>query len=233
MTSVTFKLDDLYNTEAEFTLPDGKVISVRILTDAEVTMRDLEAVKAASAVEVELRDEETDRYKDTMGPLQPLGQDSLVAVVMAVASATMREEVQRDHPFRYIPFPDDASEEEKRETVERREEHEAKVRQRRSEELSKRLSERHDELEVLEEDVLLKRAEGALISTEAFNRRIDEFYCQTIYMSCRLDGKPAFDLDAIRKHGNSDGLNETVFRRLTDVYSEIDTADPWVLQKHP
>ena len=232
MTSVTFKLDDLYNTEAEVTLPDDKVIQVRTLTEAEANVRELEAIKAASAVEAEMKDEATQKHKDLIEPLQQLTHDGRVAVTMSVAELTMREEVARDKPFRYIPFPDDATEEEKRDVMLRRDEHEAKVRQDRSEELSRRLTRRREELQELEDGVLLERSRAALVGTEAFNKRIDEFYSQTVYMSARHNGKPAFKLEAVRNHGKGDGLNEKVYRRLLEVYGEIDSVDPWVLQKH-
>lgn len=233
MTDVTFKLDDLYNTEAEVVLPDGKAITVRTLTDAEILVRELEAIKAASAVEVIMRDKDSQEYKDLIEPLQQLDGESMIAIIVAVAETTMREEVQRAYPFRYIPFPDDATEEEKRDVMVRREEHEARMRQERSAELSKRLAARREELRELDEEALKKRTETALIGTEAFSRRIDEFYCQTVYMSSRLNGKPVFTLEAVRNHGKSNGLNETVFKKILEVYGQCDTADPWVLQKHP
>jgi hypothetical protein len=231
--SVTFKLDDLYNTEAEVALPDGKVILVRTLTDAEVNHRELEAIKAASVVEAEFEDETSQRYKDLIEPLQRLDHDGLVAIIMAVQEVVIREEVVRENPFRYVPFPDDATEDEKRDVMRRREEQEAQVRQRRSEEISRRLSARREEMQILEDDDLMKRAKRALVNTEAFNRRIEEFYTQTVYQSTWLDSKHPFKLEAVRGHGKRDGLNEKVFRKILEVYGEIDTADPWVLQKHP
>ncbi|NIQ88604.1 MAG: hypothetical protein GWN93_05810 [Deltaproteobacteria bacterium] len=234
MTDVEFRLDKLYNTEAVVTLPDGSVVTVRVLTDAEVQIRELAATKAAGAVERQLRDKDSEEYEDLIAPLQQLDRDGHEAIVMSIAAITMSEEVQREYAFRYIPFPDDATEEERRETLEARDEHEARIQRQRSEELSRRLAARREELKVLDEDTLRTRAESATVRTQAFNDRLEEFYCQTVYMSCR-DSKdaPAFDLESVRRHGKSDGLNGTVYRRLLDIYTEIDIADPWVLQKHP
>ena len=231
---VEFRLDDLYNTEAFLGLPDGTEITVRTLTDAESQIRDSAARAAAGAVEKRLRDSESEEYADLMTPLQHADRDGMMAIIMSIAAITMSQEVQNEYPYRYIPFPDEATEEERREVIERREEHEARVRQSRSEELSRRLAARREELLILDEDDLRSRAERALIATESFNNRVSEFYAQTVYMSCRNgDDRPMFELDDVRRHGRSDGLNESVYRRLLEVYQEIDQVDPWVLQKHP
>ena len=234
MIDVSFTLDELYNTEARVTLPNDKVVTVRTLTDAEVNMRDLASLEASSRKEEELSDKTGEQYLSMIEPLERLDPPDLIAIIMAVRERLVDERVRSEYPFRYIPFPDEATEDERREVLTKRREHEERVRQRRSEEKSRRLTEEREELESLSEEELLGRATNNLVRTEMFTAQMAEFYAQTLHLACRDDGdKPVFDLGVIRRHGRKDGLNEMVFSRLLEVYGEIDTTDPWELEKHP
>ena len=228
-----FRLDDLYNTEAVVTMPDGSEVLVRTLTEAEVSVRDLAATRASKDAEDVLRDEESSEHDELIKPLDGLSREELSAVIMGFAMVAIRREVQEDYPYRYIPFPEDATEEEKEETLRRRDEHEARVRQNRSEELSKRMVQRREELSDLDEEQLHARSVMAMVRAQKLNARIEEFNVQTLYMACRNEnGKPFFDEDIVRRHGTRDGLNDSVYKKLLSVYAELDRADPWLLQKH-
>lgn len=234
MIEVSFRLDDLYNTEATVTLPDERVITVRTLTDAEVNLRDLASLEASSVVEEQYSDEGSEDYKSLIGPIELLDPPDLIAIIMAVRERFIGERVNSEHPFRYIPFPDKASEEEKREVLTRRRESEAKVIHRRSEEKSATLIKERTDLEELDDPgELLRRAKNSMMNTEMFTARVSEFYAQTVYLSCTEDGDLAFDLETLQRQGRKDGLNAKVFNRLLEVYGEIDIADPWILEKHP
>jgi len=228
------QLDDLFNVEATVTLPGGEAIIVRTLTDAEIQMRDKASITAAAAVEAKLLDKESDEHKEMIEPLQQLGRDDLIIIIMAVADVTTRAEVEREYPYRYVPLPDDASEEEKREVTRRQEESEARVLHLRSEEVSTRLTDIANKLSELDEDKLRSRAVNAAMQSSIFNAKYEEFIVQTVYMSARIGsgkGRNRFDLEHVKGHGKKDGLNENVFRYLLQVYGTVDTADPWELQK--
>lgn len=233
MDEVSFRLDDLYNTEADITLPDGQVITVRTMTDAEVNVRELASLEVSSVIEERLSDKGDPEYLSLIAPLEHLDPPDLIAVIMAVKTRYIEDRVRAEFPFRYIPFPDDATDEEKRDVLTRRRESEAKVQQRRSEVQSERGAKERADLEELDHDELRARATNALVSTEMFTARLTEYYAQTIFMACvDEDGSPTFDLEAVRKHGTRGGLNEKVFQRLMSVYNEIDDVDPWILEKH-
>ena len=205
---------------------------MRTLTDAELSLRELTSLEASSVTEERLEDEASEEYKSIIAPLSRLDPPDLIAVIMAVRGRFIEERVRSEFPFRYIPFPDDATEEEKREVLTSRREHEATVRQKRSEDYSTRMAKDRGELEGLDTEELIAKAKNALISTEVFTAKLTEFHIQTIYMACVVDGKPAFDFDVVKNHGTKGGLNDRVFSRLLGVYGEVDTADPWELEKH-
>lgn len=228
-----FRLDDLYNTEATVTMPDGSEVLVRTLTEAEVSVRDLAATRASKDADDVLRDEESEENDELIKPLADLNRTELEAVIMGFAMVALRRDVQEEYPYRYIPFPEDATEDEKEDTLRQRDEHEARVRQNRSEELSRRMTARRDELQELDDEQLHDRAVKAMVRAQKLNARIEEFNVQTLCMACRNEkGEPFFKEDVVRRHGKRDGLNDAVYRKLLGVYAEVDTADPWGLQKH-
>ena len=229
-----FRLDDLYNVEATLELPHGDSVVVRTLTEAEVQLRDEASLAAGAQVEQRLRDKDGDEYKELIEPLTDMPPEALVEIVMAMEATVIKAQVDRDIPFKFIPYPDDATDEERMQTIIQQEEHEARVIKLRAEVLESKLRRRREELEALDQESLVNIATNSLVQTSVWVARHDEFLAQTVYLASRngdSKGEPKWPLEFIERHGKKDGLNEHVFQEILRLYAEIDTADPWELQK--
>ncbi|MFA5637020.1 MAG: hypothetical protein WC977_14085 [Anaerovoracaceae bacterium] len=229
---IDFRLDDLYNTEAVVVLPDGEKVVVRTLTEAEVQLREQLAIARSAAVEADIKAEDGKLHTEMIEPLQQLGREELIAIILAVADVAERMKAEQDIPYVYVPAPEGADDAEKRKAMMDQEEVDAKVRQMRSERVSRELVRLRERLDELEDEKLVNRAVGAFVQSQLYNAKYEEFMVQTVVMATRkFDGEQRFDLETVRRHGKKDGLSERVFQRLLGAYGKVDSADPWELQK--
>lgn len=229
-----FKLDDLFNVEAEFELPNGEVVTVRVLTEAEVAERDDAALKAYRA-EQERYEKGTEEYEKVFGPLEEADTEALVYMCAAVEHSAQRIKVQRQYPMRYFPVPEEATTEEKIEVMRQQDAHEADIMAKREKALDEHVEKFIERMKQEEDrDKLMRRATRALIEMRGETERVKEFYAQTVHLAARKDGSdgpPYWPIEAVRKHGRRGGLSERVYNEILALYFQIDDADPWTLQK--
>lgn len=228
---IDFRLDELYNTEAVVTLPDDEKVVVRTLTEAEVQLRDHLAIARSAAVEADMT-KGGKLYEEMIEPLQQLGREELIAVILTVADVAERMKAEQEIHNVYVPTPDGADDAERRKAIIEQEEVDARVRQLRSERVSTALTKLREKLNDQTDETLLARATGAFVQSQLYNAKYEEFMVQTVLMSTRDSaGEQRFDVEKVRKHGKKDGLSERVYQKLLAAYAKVDSADPWELQK--
>jgi hypothetical protein len=228
-----FQLDDLYNICAELPLPGDDVAYVRVLTEPEVQQRDEAAMEAYRVREDELRDEEGDEYKRVIEPLDEAEEDTLVAIILSIEAVRFNLEAIRQHPFRFMPYPDEATPQERADVMRKQDEHEAAVRGTRSRVTNEKIETYRGKLQERDEEKLRRQAINALITAQADTERQKEFQIQTVHLSTRKDstkGPPYWDLETVRMHGMG-GLGEQVYNTVLSTYFQLDNLDPWELQK--
>jgi len=231
--TVDFQLDDLFNVEAVMTLPDGKEVVVRVLTEPEVQEREDSALRAYEREDKKLSDKEGDEYKRVLAPLDDATVDVLISLITAVDATRYSVRVARDYPLRFFPYPDDATTEEKIAIMRQEDEHEAMVREKRRKAVEEHMLKFRENLSLKTEGELRTMATNAIISASADTARQNEFQVQTVYLASRRGdskGAPFWTLDEVRNHGKG-GLSERIYNEVLSLYAQLDSTDPWTLQK--
>lgn len=232
--TTNFRLDTLFNVEADFPLPDGNSVTVRVLTETELQERDAQALRAYKEVEDQMRADDSEDRKNVIDPLSEADTEMLVAILAQIEAIRFSIEAVRMHPFRFFPFPDDASTEERVAILRQQDEHEAQVRERRRQAIEDHRESYKARIADRDVEDLRKMAERALIAAKADAARQEEFQVQTVYLSCRKgsQGEPYWPLEQVRLHGKGGGLSNRLYSEVQSLYYQLDSVDPWELQKN-
>lgn len=232
--TTNFRLDDLFNVEADVDLPDGTSVTVRVLTETELQERDAKALDAYKEVEDRMRADDDEERKAVIDPLSEADVETLVAILAQIEAIRYSVEAVRMYPFRFFPFPDDAEAEERVAILRQQDEHEAQVRERRRQAIEDHRESYKARIAGRDAEDLRKMAERALIAAKADAARQEEFQVQTVYLSCRdkETGKPYWPLEQVRLHDKHGGLSKRLYTELLSVYYQLDNVDPWELQKN-
>ena len=219
-------LDSLFRATQSVELPDGIVVQVRALGDAERRSRITASLRASIRLDERLEDTDSDEYMVYLVPLKKSSREDLLDIIQTwkenEASRTITDEI----PDEYLPFPDKASEEEMKEVLRKRETSEKSIAKRREDyvkkqgKLLRKMAEKWDEDELLREAMARKRT---LLS---LNETVNENAYQSVFMATEKDGKRYFEkIEDVR------GLNSDVLVRLYVAQQEVDSLDMWELTK--
>lgn len=231
-----FRLDDLYNVEAEVSLPDGSAVVVRVLTEAEVQERDQAALEAYAKVREEMTDEEGEMHQKVIAPLlkEDTPREALIWAAAAVQQTRLGLEAARQYPMQFFPFPENASTEERIDVMRQQDKHEASVRQARAESVERKIQAYVEGLQERDDAALRRIATQSLIEGRCEVARAEEFQVQTVHLATRegdSKGPPRWPVETVRQHGKKGGLSDRVYSEILAIYFRLDTADPWEMQK--
>jgi hypothetical protein len=232
--TTNFRLDELFNVEADFPLPDGKSVTIRVLTETEIQERDAQALRAYKEAEDHMQADDSEDRKNIIEPLEEANAEMLVAILAQLEAIRYSVEAVRLHPFRFFPFPDDAEAEERVAILRQQDKHEAEVRERRRQAVEDRRESYKARIQDRDVEDLRRMTARALIAAGADTARQEEFQVQTVYLSCRdgTQGPSYWSLEQVRQHGKKGGMSERVYKEVLSVYYQLDNVDPWELQKN-
>lgn len=220
-------LDDLCRPAVDKTLPNGKTVRVRALSDVERRTCDMEALALSARLARALGDKESREYQAYILPTLLEGSDERKRdAIVAYRSLTAVRESNRTVQSRYIPFPDNATDEERREVIDKRQAESLAVLERRAAETKRLIDETRQQIaEMIGEtlDAKLEREAKNAISSGLYS---DEFVRHTIYHACEFDGGAArffASVEAVRS------LPVAILNFLWDAYNEVDSIDPFLL----
>ena len=203
-------------------------ITVRALSDIDVQERRRVALEESATERDLLADEESDKYKELI--LEAIGEadDNTMRVAIAQFESSMAaDDVEDLLPFQYIPFPDKATLEERHEVIRKREEHEAKVRTQRVKYIEERIEKLRNKVEGWDTETLRRELERRIIGSWVLAKYTEVFQYQTLVLACFRDGKPMFgSWQEVRDH------SDKLVKRLFAAYREVDSIDPWLLEKN-
>lgn len=203
----------------------GHKLSVRCLSGPESQDRDRYSLMAGLTLEKKLRDHESEEYLTTLSGYKSLDREGLVAflTVNYVSEATSKAEEK--YPLLYQPFPDDALEDERRKTLETRQEIEAKRDKDVAIEVKRLLEQFEKSLADTPVDQLLVKVEGKAL-VHAINRASNDAYAYyALYLSvCDESGKRYFSSPE-----EPMGLPDTVTIMLIKEFKEVNSLDPLAL----
>lgn len=219
-------LNDLCTVCKQYTLPNRVVVSVRALSDVEQRQRELEALRLSATLAERLKDEQSADYQSIILPLLQGEPDALKNNLLAFKRIDATREAALTIRPRYLPFPDNASDEEKRDVVIAREKQNATIAEEKQVYVTKELEKTRLLLETLPDADLRHQLKRYAINGSSYNLYSDEYIRQTVYISTETeDGKRRYfaSVDEVRR------LNPKVRDFLWRAYVEVDSIDPFNL----
>lgn len=203
-------------------------ITVRALSDADVQqLRRLALEESAEEREI-LSDIESDRHKELVEDAIADADDEMMRdAIVQFGTATASEEAEESFPFSFIPFPDGATLEERHEVIRGRKEHEIEILTQRAKYITDRLDGLRKKVEGWDTETLERELETRIVSSWAMAKFTEVFQYQTLALSCFTDGEPVFSSwEDVRAY------SDKLVKKLFAAYREVDSVDPWELEKN-
>jgi hypothetical protein len=200
-------------------------ITVRALSDLDVRERDRVALEESRKEADRLRDEQSDGYGELIAPMLEMSEDEMRAAVVAFQGRQFWRDIEDELPFQYIPFPDEATLEERQEVLRKREAHEEEIRQERTEVIAKRLVAFNDKVQNWTLEVLKQEVMRRAVAAHSLAKYADVYQYMTLVLACLKNGKPLF-----KKWKDVPEMSSRALEKLFAAYREVDSVDPWELE---
>jgi hypothetical protein len=213
------RLDKLFRTTTDVELPGGRTVSVRVLSDPDIRVRDDMSQRAYRRVARAFRNEESEEYINNVAPLDDASDDSLRSLLVALHSVAVRHEAVREFRPAVIPEPEGATPDEKIEVEDKRDAEDERVQKERIAHIEGRLNKYRKSLKELDPKALLDRAKAGISAPFSTDAADEEFMCWTIHLS--TDG--AFEVEDVRN------MHPAIKDKLMEAYLEVDRIDPFDL----
>lgn len=118
-------LDRLFRPYKPFPIADRK-LTIRALSDPEQNGRSMYATNRGRRLEKSLKNPESELYQYRVIVLETMAVEELLIVLQQNRTNDVRRVVEKEHKLEFRPVPDEATDEEKREVYDLREEDERK-----------------------------------------------------------------------------------------------------------
>ena len=202
-------------------------VTVRALSDLDVRERDRIALEASREEADRLRDEASDGYGELVAPLLEIGDDEMRAAIVAFQGRRYWRDIENELPYQYVPFPDDATLEERQEVLRKRETHEELIREERASVIAKRIAAFDEKVQSWTTEVLRREIQRRAIASHSLAKYADVWNYVTLVLACFRDGKPLY-----KKWEDVPEMATRAVERLFTAYREVDSVDPWELEKN-
>jgi hypothetical protein len=222
-----FRLDEFFRTHNDdVELPSGEKVSVRVLSDAEIQARSEYALSEQLKVQDALRDDSTDLYRLKVAPLLEATTEGLIETLAEVRRVDLMREANELFSLDFFPYPDDATEEEKLDTLRRQKDHESNVYATRAQYIVNGEISYRAKLADLPRETLVASAKSAATRLYVIKAQIDaELYYTVATAYSFLRGARRWTMDQVTN------LPGRVLDFLMTKYREVDNIDPWELTK--
>lgn len=222
----TVTLDRLYRAKTNVTLPGGVVVQVRALSDAERRSKQQSAIRASLRLEQAFNDPESDAYIVHIMPLEKSERDELVEIYVAWAqndAVRQAPEVIKDE---YIPLPEKATEQDIKDTMQRRDKSEDAIANQRRAYVQERAEVARKKAQEMPDADLRREAIARRKYLTALEQALIEDSLQTVLVCTEKDGQPFFaDIEEVKN------LDSRVLDALLTEQRKVDSLDPWAVAK--
>jgi hypothetical protein len=221
-----FKLDEFLRVYDEVTLPNGEVVTCRVLSDIEQSDKGAYALSRSVEMMTDLRNEDSESHRLRIAALKHAPSPQLIDTLIQAKMGELGREAAMKHPIRFFPYPEDATEQEKREAEVKQRNHEEEVRMERIKYVSDRVKSLRDHYESIDRELLVKTAMEVAIGLYSDSASMDALKWYTIWRSYEKDGKPYWE-----SPGSVGKMGDRMVDGLYSRYMEVDSQDPWELTK--
>lgn len=216
-----FSLDSLFRVRTEVNLPGGETVTVRALSEYEMSARERHAQAEAARFVKRLSDEGSDDYAAIVLPILQSSHEARIAAMKIYFQTEARRVARERNAPNYIPIPDNATEEEERRILIEREAEIERVEARRREDANKIYSELERSLEKMGEEEVLRVLIEKTKEYAAMSVKAREMVSYTIHIATlRPDGSKRFTLQEARE------MPEGVREIILSAFSEVNNKDP-------
>jgi len=220
-----YTLDDFFRVRTEVKLPNGKVMTVRTLSDAETQSRERACAWAMHRRVTAMRDEKSQAYEELLAPYLSANREGLLNSLTSLKRSdfyTARREASRPQ---VIVLPDGPTPEER-----------VQVEQ-----------ERAQAMETWEREVLagadldvqsfllgaqkwtdeqIRQAViESMIAAQGRLAYLDELEATTLFYACEVNGRRFF-----KQREDVDRLPPDIHRALVDAYRDVYGVDAWTME---
>lgn len=224
MTEIT--LDRLFRVSKELELPDETKVTVRALGDAERKERHRFALGESMRLDRSLRNTDSNEYLALVYPIENAEDNILQQVLLDWKKVDAKMESVEVFKYEFIPVPDKASDEEEKEVLEKRKEHEKDIDNKRDKYVKDQVDTFKEKVLQFSRDMLVKEAlerkKWMVSREESWNTTID----YTVWKSVEKDGKPYF-----RTFQEVKDLDSSVKTILFNANMELEAINPWEISK--
>lgn len=220
-------LDRLCRVYKSSSLPNGDTVRLRCLSDTEKRECELEALYASSKVVQRLRDKSSRDYQAIILKIKMDGVEVMREALVAYFRLHYTRQSFREVKEKFIPFPDNAQDDERRDVLIRRSDQREAIGKQRQEWVAAKVVDYAQSLDGKSEDEL-----GALIDKYAADGNANIFYNEEyvraaiFYATETSDGTRRFyaSLDEVR------ALPAQIVNALYHDYQGVDGVDPFLLK---
>ena len=218
----TILFDNLFRPYCEVALPNGASVYLRVLSDAEIRLRDMAAISVSNKAKKIVLKEGSDENTNIIEPLKEFSRTDMINLIKAVRVYYINLEVARLIQEEYIPLPfeTDVTGEARRDVEDKRGQERIDTYRARQDEVNKRIVELEKELDALSDAELLERCINDRVlgfTNASYN---DEAKAQLVYLCSYKDDsfRDRFfqNVDTVRE------LNPRLKALLEETYYEID-----------
>lgn len=217
-----YDLDDFFRVTTKLELPGGKTLYLRALSDWETRQRTEAALVASTKRRRELRDSESVAHATYIEPIEFGIEEDLRNTIAVLESRNVATDVVDEMPVPYIPFPDDASLEERQDVVEKREQAEKNTEKDRKKAIKARVKKIEKHLAKKKKAYLVGRCKTAQINAQALVAYVEEFNRQGVFYSCFKDENRAERF--FESPEETSNLPPLIYDKLLAEYATIDRA---------
>jgi len=223
-------IDRLFRAMTEVVMPNDDVVFVRALSDSERKSRSMSALAAAVRLEDKLLDESSEEYAVHILSLKRAERDELLSICEQWAITDAWQAAYKEVKDELIPFPDDATDEEKKAVIRKREKSEARTKEKREKLVEERVAKYRGEANKKEDEELRKEAITRRRMITAMIESQNEDYYVTVFLSTHKKVGDKF-IKYFESLYEVKQLDATVMARLYDTQKEVDSLDPWAISK--
>ena len=202
-------------------------VTVRALSDLDVRERDRIALEASREEADELRDEKSENHKELIAPMLDMSDDEARAAIVAFQGRQYWRDVENELPYEYVPFPDDATLEERQEVLRKREVHEEEIRGQRAAVIAKRIATFDEKVQIWTTEVLQREMQRRAIAAHSTAKYADAWNYATLVLACFRNGSPLF-----KTWEDVPEMSARAIEELFTAYREVDSVDVWELEKN-
>ena len=226
--STDLRLDDFLRVcKDNVALPNGELVTVRVLSDLELNAKRDYALAESVRVTEQLKNPESELYKMKIGPLVDAGKDALVSILVDARRIELAREANDVYRMNFFPFPDNATEQERVDIMLKQKQHEQEVYQQRAQHIIEGEKAYREQISELPFETIVKETQARAIQVYSVSVSSDADLYYAIWCATETkDGKKRWESPEVIAN-----LPMKVINFLRDVYREVDAIDPWALTK--